>query len=510
MLKRILLNIEAKTRLKWVTVFLAGLLTTLGFSPFDLFPIPFITLAILVFYWMRCQRIRTAFALGFMFGLGFFGSGVSWVYISIQQFGGINPAIAVFLSLLFIAYLSLYPAICGYLIQRFFAKNDTVKLFFAFPFFWMLSTWVRSFFFGGFPWLMLGYSQTPFWLSGYATLLSVFLVTLLLLYLTAALVYSIGKSKKHWAMTAIVFVIIFVIGGILSAISWTHAKGKPLTVTLVQGNIPQSLKWSPQHLELSLKRYTSLTQKSWQSDVIIWPETAIPLPSTMLTHLFYQLTNDALKHHSSIVMGALVPANNTNHYYNGLVTLGNANGEYDKRRLVPFGEYLPNIVFLNRLYRYFNIPSPGLTPGPAQQHSVAIQKIPFSPFICYEIAFPTQVRSFSRNTDFIVTISDDAWFGHSIAPWQHLQMAQMRAIENGRMIAFASNSGITAFIDAHGNIIKYATPFAVKTLKGNIQPMIGKTPWQRGGLDIFFILMAIILGIAIKMKDSESKRLKHD
>ena len=489
-------------------LFFAGLITPMGFSPFSVFVIPLITVSLLLSLLWKCENKKQAFAIGFIFGLGCFATGVYWIDISLQQFGGINGAVAILLTLLFIMYLSCYPALACYLCQRFFPKNNISKLFCAFPFFWMLTEWVRGFFFNGFPWLSLGYSQTNSYLSGYATIAGVYGVSLVTLWCCALIVLALHRNNNVKRSCAILFVGLWIIGAVLSYVNWTTPDGKSISISMIQGNIPQSLKWSPKHTDLSLQRYTRLTAKHWNSQLIVWPETAIPLPSYMLEPLFASLNREALKHHSSLITGALIPTQNGNSYYNGLIALGKAKGEYYKRRLVPFGEFLPNIFFVNNIYRWLQLPAPGLTPGPVKQKPVSVQGITVSPFICYEIAFPEQVRIFSQHAGFLLTISDDAWFGESIAPWQHLQMAQMRAIETGRMVAFASNSGITALIDAHGHIVSKATPYQVAVLSGKIQAMKGQTPWQRVGLDAFIVFLLVLLFIAAKIKDSDRKKLK--
>lgn len=489
---------------------LSGLLMPLAFAPFHLFFISILSVAALLALWLKTQSRKMAFWQGYAFGIGCFGAGISWVYISIQQFGGISPPISALLTLLFIAYLSLYPALCGYLMTRFFPENITAKYFCIFPFFWILLEWIRSFFMSGFPWLLIGYSQTNTWLSGYASILSVYGVSIATLMLSALIVFAAFGNRRRRILCTIFFACIWAGGLALSKITWTKSTGKTLTLSLIQGDIPQSLKWSPQHLKLSLRRYHQLTEQNWNSQLIIWPETAIPLPSYLLASFFERLNKQALAHHSSLITGALVLAPNHKDYYNAMLSLGNATGHYFKRRLVPFGETLPKLTLVKAVYRALKIPTPGLTRGPIAQTPMSVQGITFAPFICYEIAFPEQVRSFTRNKGFLLAISDDAWFGRSIAPWQHLQMAQMRAIETNRMLIFVGNSGITAIINANGQIIAQAKPFQVAVLHGKIHARTGLTPWQHYGFDSVIILLILLLVIGLKMRNTHRKRLRSE
>lgn len=488
----------------------AGLILPLAFAPFGIFPISIISIALLLALWISCSNQKQAFWLGYVFGLASFGGGVSWIYISLQQFGNISPPLALLFTIGFIAYLSLYPAITGYVLTRFFPENMGIKYFCAFPVCWIALNWVQSFFMSGFPWLSLGYSQTNSYLRGYASVFSVYGVSLAILILSALIVYAISGNRKRRITCLCVFILIWVIGCVLTEISWTKPTGKTLSLSLIQGNIPQSIKWSPEHLKLSLQRYTALTEKNWQSNLIIWPETAIPLPDYMLAPFFNHLNQEALAHHSSLITGALVLGRNRKSFYNGLIALGNAKGVYFKRRLVPFGETLPNIIFLKEIFEKLGLPEPGLTPGPIKQGPLTVQGIPVTPFICYEIAFPEQVRLFTQRNGFLLTISDDTWFGHSLAPWQHLQMAQMRAVETGQMLVFVSNSGITAIVDAHGRIIAKAPPYKVTVLHGHVQAMAGHTPWQGLGFYLFLVILMGLLLTALKVRDAHTKRLRSE
>lgn len=486
---------------------IAGLLTPLAFAPFHIFPLIIFTIACLLALWRKASQKRAAWR-GFLFGLGCFGIGASWVYVSLQQFGDIAPSIAIALTAVFVMYLALYPCLTGYCLQRFFPENMAAKYFCAFPFFWLLFDWIRSWFFSGFPWLLPGYSQTYSPLEGYASLLSVYGVTIAILYSSALIVYAWLGRKERRITCLIIFILIWLIGGVLSFIPWTHTTGKPMTTSLIQGDIPQSIKWSPKHLSLSIERYQSLTEKNWGSQLIIWPETAIPLPSSYLKDFFAELNKQALAHNSTLIVGAPVPSANPNQFYNGMLVFGKGSGHYYKRRLVPFGEMVPNVMLAKKMYAILQLPKPNLLEGPYQQPDLIAQGVKIAPFICYEIVFPQQVRQFSVNSNFLLTISDDTWFGHSIAAWQHLQMAQMRAIETGRYVVFVSNSGITAIINASGRVVSRIPPFKVAVLHGKIQPMAGKTPWQRIGFSAILIFMVLILLIAIRAKDNFYKRLK--
>lgn len=474
---------------------LAGMLLTLSFAPFNIFPLGIIAPAILFTCWLPVSTKR-AYWRGLLFGIGFFATGVSWVYISIYHYGNAPEWLAGLITALFIFILALFPAINGYLLKRFFSATPLL----IFPALWVLLEWVRSWIFTGFPWLLLGYSQITSPLRGYAPLFSVYGVSLAALLSSVLLVSAVTYfrqshfKKMYTAVLSIIF--IWVLGGILNMITWTTPKETPIQASLIQGNIQQEIKWVPEHAESTLDAYENLTQQHWGSQLIAWPEAAIPLTLQDAEDFVNYMAIQAKQHNAAIITGIPVKAPLKQGYYNAIIAVGNGDGFYIKSHLVPFGEFTPLEQQLGKLLTFFDIPMSNMVTEAKAAALLTVNKLKIAAFICYEIAFPEEVRNRDSEADILLTVTDDAWFGHSIAQAQHLEMARMRSLEMGRSSLFVSNNGITAFITAKGNIQSAAPPYQEYVLTDTIQPMQGETPWQRFGMDPVLSIIGMILLVA--------------
>jgi apolipoprotein N-acyltransferase len=505
---RTLLN---RTYSREVIVLIAGLLTVLSFAPFHLFLFAYIGQAALLLCWLHTPSLRRTFWQGWLFGIGLFGFGIYWIYISIHTFGQAPAWLAILLSALLSAILAVFPGLTGLALNRFFRQNTAVKLLIAFPAIWVLLEWTRSWIFTGFPWLMLGYSHTDLPLAHYATLLSVFGVSLVISATTGALVYFYYAPKKQRILTVIYLVILWGATAFIPLIHSTKADGKPITVTLAQGNIAQSLKWQPEQVQSTLDTYTKLTQSHWNSDLIIWPEGAIPIPMFDAEEFLKKLRTEARAHHSALLTGISVENAFGTAYFNSILALGNAKGLYLKKHLVPFGEYAPLPKLITPILNLIKIPMSHFKPGQYHQSLIQFKQHLIATYICYEIGFPEEVRSGAIQANFIVSVSDDAWFGHSIAQAQHLQMAQMRSIETGKPLLFSTNDGITAIINAKGEITKQAAPYTKTTLTGQITPMKSETFWLRHGMDVLlYLCLALIIFSRWRSKKALSVTKKPD
>jgi apolipoprotein N-acyltransferase len=485
---------------------LSGALLTLAFAPFNLSPLALFSPAILLGLWLPVGAGR-AFYRGWLFGLGLFSTGVYWVYISIHTFGDAPIWLSLVITLGFINILALFPAGMGYVLNRYFPKLNDTKILCAFPAIWVFLEWIRGFIFTGFPWLTLGYSQIHTPLKGYAPIFSVHGVSLVTL-ISAALIFNALRYLKPKKNIEIInqhiftLAVIWIVGGGLSFIHWTHPIGAPIQVSLVQGNIPQEIKWSPEALMPTLKQYQQLTAKHWDSKIIIWPEGAIPVPLQSAQEFIEDTTTTARKYNTTIVSGIPIKANDREGYYNAVIATGTGHGVYLKRRLVPFGEYIPFENHLHNLLAILNIPMSDFIVNRKYFPPLEIDGIKISVFICYEIAFPEQVRDGNADVGLTLTVSNDAWFGHSIAQDQHLQIAEMRAVELGRPILFVSNNGITAIINPKGRVQASIPPFETGVLTDKVQPYHGLTPWQHAGLDPCFIIIIFLLFVGIRNRKS--------
>lgn len=474
---------------------ISGLLLVGAFAPFNFTWLAPLSLAILLWCWYKTEKPLRAFLWGFLFGIGFFGGGVSWVFISIYRFGGTALLLALLITLLFILFLSLFPALVGWLLTRFFPKESNIKWLLLFPSCWTLSEWLRSVIFTGFPWNLLGYSQVNSSLKGFAPVIGTLGLTFLVCVIAALLLFITVRLWKTGLISLFAIILIVTCGYFLSKINWTTPLKTTITTSLIQGDIPQSMKWNPKDVALSLNRYRNMTEKNWQSRLIVWPEAAIPLPLDEATDYLKPLAQKAIKHHSTIIFGVPITANDEQ-YYNAAIAIGKDQGQYEKQHLVPFGEYIPLEQWLGKLMMLMKLPLSTFVTNPNTSKWLMVNHFAIAPFICYEIAYENLVRSALPKANMLLVITNDAWFGRSFASIQHLQIAQMRSLETGRETLFTSNSGITAIITAKGCLKAFIPPYEPGVLKNSVTPMIGSTPWIRVGNWPLIILMLLcfILG----------------
>lgn len=466
-----------KPSIQSLIALLAGSILPLAFAPFGYYPIAFISPAILLWLWTK-NSPKIAALHGFLFGVGFFGIGVSWIYISIHTYGYTTPLLAGFITSLFIIYLALFPATQGFILSYFYKKNSAIKLLLAFPLTWVVFEYLRGWLLTGFPWLFLGYSQIDSPLRGIAPIFGVYGISLLITFVAGILVMLVRTKNQvtRLSLTAILLGIFFGTNA-LHKIEWVKLDNKKIKVTLIQGNIPLEMKWQSGQMQNILNIYTRLTSQHWDSKLIVWSEAAIPGSANQAAHFIKQLSATAAKNNSTIITGVIVSQNNKN--YNGAITLGKDHLTYLKRHLVPFGEYLPLKNIFGNLLKFFSIPMSDLSSGASQQPPFIVNNINLAPFICYEIIYPSLVLDYFPKAQLLVTISDDSWFGKSIATAQHLEMARMRSLETGRYQLMSTNTGITAIIDQRGQIISQLPNFTRATLTHEIQLISGLTPYVK-------------------------------
>jgi len=486
---------------------IAGVLFTLSFAPFHLFPLAILSPAILISLWLTI-RPGQAFWRGLIYGVGFFGTGVYWIYISVHTFGDTSIFLACVITGGLIFLLSLFIGLNGYFLSRFFPRTNSTKLICAFPATWVLLECIRSLIFSGFPWLLAGYSQLNSPLRGFAPIFSVYGVSLAVIMSSGFLINTLRKlnqSKfKSAALNASAAIFIWLGGAGLNCLVWTTPVGAPIKVSLVQGNVAQELKWSADQIQPTLDHYMELTEDHWDSKIIVWPESAIPIPLSNAAEFLEELNKKALAHSTTFLIGIPMKAADREGYYNAVIAIGKGEGLYTKRRLVPFGEYIPLRPFLGKLLDLLHVPMSDFIPGITTPQPITADGLNIATFICYEIAYPELVRSDKDNIDLILTVSNDAWFGHSIAQAQHLEIAQMRALEMGRPVLFGSNDGITAIISNKGEILAQAPQYQSTVLTGNIQKAQGKTPWHSLGLDPLLLVSVALLIVALLRRKSSS------
>lgn len=467
-----------------------GGLTALAFAPYHIHIIPFITLAVLFGAWRKAGKTK-AFVNGYLYGLGLFGVGVNWLHVSINLFAGVNVIGAYALTFLFIAYLSLFPAAVGYLANLRPIRSDYSYYLLGVPALWTLSEWVRSWLFTGFTWLSLGYTQTDSILSGYASLVGTFGASFIIAFLSGVFVLLTRSDRK--ILLTFILLVALACGWLSRQHPWTENMNTDIDVALIQGAIPQKVKWLPEYKNASLERYLSLTEPFWDHDLIVWPETAVPGYLHNEREFIGKLDKAAKNNGAILLVGLPVKDLDTNEYFNSLLLLGENEQVYHKRHLVPFGEYVPLKSLLGDLIALMQIPMSNFTPGDWDTRPIFRSvKFPMGVSICYEDTFGHEIIDALPAAALLVNVSNDAWFGDSASPHQHLQMAQMRAIETGRYMVRATNTGISAIISEKGKIIGKTAQFEPDAVAAKIPLFRGSTPYALGG-DIPAVLLSLLL-----------------
>lgn len=466
----------------------------LAFAPSKLFFVAIIGVALLLLSWVNSSP-QSAFRQGYMFGLGMFGVGVYWLHISVNMFGGVNFIGSILVTALLVAYLSLYPALVGYIGRRWFSQNDAIYLLIAVPALWVLAEWTRAWFLTGFPWLNIGYSQTDSFLSALAPVFGVYGVSWFVI-LIAALLVCLNRYKRERALTVLTTIALLSLSSwSLTKIEWTNASKENVSVAVVQGGIPQELKWRPELREQSLELYMSLSAPYWGNDLIIWPETAITAYSYMLPDFINKLTKLTTKHQTTFLSGIPSKQIEAGDYYNSVMMLSEGKVDwYHKQHLVPFGEYLPLKPLLGVVLDFLQIPMSDFSPGQQALPLLITTHLSLGMSICYEDTFGEEVIKALPEANVLVNVSNDAWFGDSLAPHQHLQMARMRALESGRYMIRATNTGVSAIINEKGEIVKQSPQFIATALTAQISLFEGSTPYALWG-NIPVVLTALILMI---------------
>lgn len=479
---------------------IAGAAMPLAFAPFDIYPLAVFALAALFATWRTAAPGR-AFARGALFGLGMFGAGVNWVFISMHYYGGVGWQLSLALTVLLIGVMAVFPALAGYAAVRLTAGARAARLapVLIFPAVWTLLEWVRGWFLTGFPWLNIGYSQIDAPLSGLAPVMGVYGVSLAAAVSSALLLDAVAHSAGAMRGRPLAAVaVLWMMAGALAMIGWTRPVDGPLRVSLVQGNIPQDLKWHPRMREPTVELYLELTREHWGSDLIIWPETAMPMFYLQARPYLDVVASAAREHGSELLIGLVYLEPDGRDYFNSMVSVGGDEQFYHKRHLVPFTEYLPMKSVLAGFVDVLDVPMSDFTAGNTAQPPLEVAGAKVGMSICYEDAFGEEVIEALPEATVLVNVSNDAWFGGSVAPHQHLQIARMRALETGRPLLRATNTGVTATVSPRGELRAVAPQFEAHVLTDTVQPMRGATPYVRVGnyAAVVMAVMMIVGGVA--------------
>jgi apolipoprotein N-acyltransferase len=471
---------------------LLGGVTVAGFAPAEWWWLPPFTLAALTVLWMQAPSPRSAAWLGFLFGLGFFGGGVSWVYVSLHDFGMMPAPLAVLATAFFCAYLALYPALVATLQAR-FPWHGALRAVVLVPPLWVMCEWLRGWLLTGFPWLAIGYSQADTPLAGYAPLGGVYGVSLALAFVGSALAAAALAPRVALRAGALSLAALVYLGGFLAGErQWTQPAGEAVPVALVQGNIEQNLKFEPSHYQATLDKYARLLRSPAQARLVVLPETAIPRMLDLVDPAYLDaIAADARAAGRDVIVGAPF-RDPSGRYYNGGVNLGASPATFfAKRHLVPLGEFVP--AEFRWIVSVLHIPlSDFSTAGQQKPLSAAGQKLAMT--VCYEDAFGEELIAQLPEATLLVNVSNVAWFGDSLAPEQHLEISRMRSLETGRYMLRATNTGVTAIVDERGRVAARLPQFTEAVLEGEARPFAGATPFvSYGNAPVLVLCLAVLL-----------------
>ncbi len=476
---------------------MSGAASVIAFAPFYAWPVVVVSLTMLFSLWANAATSRQAAIIGFSWGLGLFLAGVSWLYVSLHVYGNMPAPLAAIAIAIFCGYLALYPALAGWLQAR-FCVSPLIRFLVLIPAIFAGTEYLRGWVVSGFPWLILGYSQTPSELmiaplAGYAPIAGVFGITWLLALTAGAIVLASPKLSGHtmqpvrrrWLSVA--GMIVWLVGVAIGAYEWSTPIGNALPVSLAQGNIEQHLKWREDQRAATIENYLDLVENS-HGKLIVLPETALPMMFDEAPgHVLSLLSERAVANKGNVLLGVAYagkstdndqPSDNTYQYYNGAVSLGVAPTQrYAKKHLVAFGEFVPPMF--TWVYKWLTIPLSGFTAGANTQALMKLSGYLVGVNICYEDAFGAEIAGSLPAAEILINISNMAWFGRSLAAYQHAQFSQMRSLETARWMLRSTNTGVTAAIDEKGRIVKALPQFVRGVLEVEAIPRQGATPYSR-------------------------------
>lgn len=484
--------------------FVLGAVTVAGYAPYYMFPLPVVTLAGLFYLWSQAVTPRAAALAGFAFGLGLLLFGASWVYVSLHDFGAMPAPLAVIATFLFCAIYAALPAAAGYACAR-PRVPAAVRLCLLAPAAWTLAEWMRGWVFTGFPWLATGYSQIPESpLAGYAPILGIYGVSLAAA-ASAGLIVVLGLRATDKAgglirrvilhPTAFILVVIWLGGWGLKQVEWTTPVGAPFNASLLQGNVAQDQKWREERVRPTLEIYRLLTESA-PGKLIILPETALPLFLEQVPQDYLAALAASARARDGDILIGVVERKASGEYFNSVVSLGSAPQQaYRKSHLVPFGEFIPLRPVLAWIVNVLAIPLQDFSRGAQDQRPLAVAGQRVAVNICYEDAFGEEIIRQLPEATVLANVSNVAWFGRTLAPRQHLQIAQARAIETGRSMLRATNTGVTAVIGPRGEVLAAAPEFEIATVTYAVQGYGGATPYVRWGNYTMLALCAVLIAV---------------
>jgi apolipoprotein N-acyltransferase len=476
----------------------AGVGLAAAFAPYGLWALAILAPAVLMAMWSDATPRRAAW-LGFCFAFGTFAAGTWWLYVSIRIFGQAPLWLALLLMLGLVCIMALYHALLGWAIARWLPTRGPLGALLAMPAAWVLVEWWRSWFLSGFGWLAFGYSQTDTPLAGFAPLGGTHLLSWLLLVMAGACSLLWRGSRRQRLVAAAVLLLPWPVGAGLARLDWTREAGAPVDVAVLQGAVPQDLKWLEQNRETTLDLYGRLAREALGTPLVVMPEAALPDLANNLLPWLRRLATDAGGSGSDLVLGILraeASRRGEDEYFNSVLALGSQIAWYDKHHLVPFSEFFPVPGFVRRWLRLMSLPYSDFTRGSRHQPPLPAAGLLLSASVCYEDAYPTTQLAAIRASTALVNVTNDAWFGRSSARYQHLQISRLRAIEARRWLIRAANDGVSALIRPDGRLAAVAPEYEPAVLRGAVLPRSGTTPYLHVGNYPVVLLCGMLAGVA--------------
>lgn len=479
----------------------AGMLLALSFEPFGLWPLAVLAPAVLIGLWEGASPRRAA-VLGFWFNAGTFSVGTYWLYISLRLLGHAPIPLALLLMAALVAIMGAYHALLGWTVAKYLPASGAARWLVGIPGAWLLIEWFRSWFITGFGWMALGYAHTDNWLGGLAPVIGQYGLGLLTLLMAGGLVALIHGDKRTRIAAGAVYVLVWGAALALRGAEWTDTYSRPITVAVVQGAVPQDEKHISENLDSILELYKTRTREAHGAALIVWPESAIPDLANNHIDYYRDVYGEASAHGSSLVMGTLRleenPKTGKEEVFNSVLAMDKSTpgvGWHNKHHLVPFSEFFPVPEFIRGWLRVMDLPYSDFDRGAADQPPLEAAGQRIAASVCYEDAYGSTQLPALRTATLLVNVTNDAWFGHSTARYQHLQISRMRAMEAGRPMVRAANDGVSAVIGHHGEIIASAPEYEVNVMRAELQPRTGLTPYARTG-NWLVVTLALVFGLA--------------
>lgn len=474
----------------------AGAAVSLAFAPFYLWPIGIACFVFLFLAWEQATPGQAA-KRGFLFTSGTYLAGTYWLYNSIHTIGHAPILLTLFVMLALVAIMAAYMALLAYVLKRWVPGQGALRWLLILPAAIVLLEWFRGWFLSGFPWLALGYTQSDTWLAGFAPIGGVYTVSLAVTLCAGAVTALVLGTKQTRIVAASLIAVLWIAGLALHDREWTQPVGEPVSAAIVQGAVPQSMKWEEEQRAKTVQLYRNFTQEHLGARLIIWPEAALPGLSHEFTSVLREEWTAAHANGSALVLGLVRKDFEEQVYYNAVLALDKEPQWYAKRRLVPFSEYFPVPQWVADWLQGMDLPYSGFKAGVPDQDALDAAGQKLAVTICYEDAYASEQLNVLRTATLLVNVTNDAWFGDSTAAHQHLQISRMRALEAGRQLLRAANDGISAIIDSNGHVVSTFPRFKPGVLTGDVQPRVGLTPYAHVGNWPVVIISFLLLSAGV-------------